>query len=103
MGRSSCLSGILALLATLIFILLAAGMAGFEADAATDAGHLLAVLSPLFGMLVAAEAMTALVLSELSTPGKSELFRSQDIVEQALGGVRCLLQDAFNWISQYLF
>ena len=66
---------LLALLATLIFILLAAGMAGFEADTATQAGHLLAVLSPLFGVLVAAQAMTGMVMSELSNPGGSGLRR----------------------------
>ena len=77
----------LALLATAIFVLLAAGMAGFEADVATDPGHLLSILSPLFGILVAAQVLTGMVMSELSMPGGSELFRSQDIVEQGLGGL----------------
>lgn len=77
----------LAMLATGIFVLLAAGMAGFEADVATQSGHLLAVLSPLFGVLVGAQTMTGMVMSELSKPGGSELFRSQDIVEQGLGGL----------------
>lgn len=77
----------LAFLATAIFVLLAAGMAGFEADVATQSGHLLAVLSPLFGVLVGAQTMTGMVMSELSKPGGSELFRSQDIVEQGLGGL----------------
>eukprot|EP00434_Breviolum_minutum_P005842 symbB.v1.2.005151.t1/scaffold297.1/size245286/4 len=47
----------------------------------------LSILSPLFGILVAAQVLTGMVMSELSMPGGSELFRSQDIVEQGLGGL----------------
>eukprot|EP00913_Durusdinium_trenchii_P010147 g9514.t1 len=89
-----------AAMATGIFLLLAAGMAGFEAEVATQSGHLLAVLAPLFGVLVAAQVMTGMVMSELSMPGGSELFRSQDIVEQGLGGLLEELRSKKQYVAE---
>ncbi|CAE7401965.1 tyrP-A [Symbiodinium natans] len=70
-----------------IFLLLGAGLAGFEAAEATRPGHLLAILAPLFGLLVGVQAITAAVLRELSLPGGSQIFRAQDVVQQSLEGL----------------
>ncbi|CAE7256306.1 unnamed protein product, partial [Symbiodinium sp. CCMP2456] len=67
-----------------IFLLLGAGLAGFEAFEASKPGHLLAILAPLFGLLVSVQALTAAVLRELSLPGGSQFFRAQDVVEESL-------------------
>jgi len=70
-----------------IFLLLGAGLAGFEAFEASKPGHLLAILAPLFGLLVSVQALTAAVLRELSLPGGSKFFRAQDVVEESLAGL----------------
>ncbi|CAJ1443650.1 unnamed protein product [Effrenium voratum] len=86
LGHQVILSA-MAACAMAVFILLAAGLAGFEADSATKPGHLLTVLAPLFGLLMSAQVLTASVLTELSNCGGSDLFRAQDVVQQSLSGL----------------
>jgi len=69
------------------FLLLGAGMAGFEPPGeAALPGHLLAMLAPLFGLLVAAISLAALVLRELSDP-TTGLFGVQCVGSEALEGL----------------
>lgn len=69
----------------LSFVVLGAGMAGFEnVEVVAQPGHLLFLLSVLFGGLVAALALGALVFWELANPGSSGPFGVRTVVQEAL-------------------
>mmetsp|Transcript_57012 Transcript_57012/g.137828 ORF Transcript_57012/g.137828 Transcript_57012/m.137828 type:complete len:241 (-) Transcript_57012:45-767(-) len=76
-----------ALLVLSFFLIVGAGLAGFEPEGqALLPGHLLWLLSPLFGLLVTTNILSALVLRELSDLGDG-IFGVQIVLRETLEGL----------------